>query len=53
LLEALEKLLGGEDAFRVLLVGSHQDESLELQRYRQEKGFRGPVVIVDEDDWAL
>jgi len=49
----LEKLLNKEDSFRVLLVRSDQDEAEELSQYRRETGFRGPIVVLDEDDSRL
>ncbi len=49
----LERVLGRMDAFRVIFVSDGTDKEAERERYLDETGYRGAVVVMDETDRAL
>ena len=49
----LEKVLGTLDTFRVIYVADGADKTAARDRYREETGYRGIIVVMDEADRAL
>ena len=49
----LEDRLGQQDPMRVICMDEHADPAEVMKRYRQETGYRGIVVAMDEADLAL
>lgn len=52
-LAKLEERMGQQDPVRVVCVDEHADRDEAMKRYRQETGYRGIVVAMDEVDMAL
>lgn len=52
-LAKLEERLGRRDVFRVICVDEQQDRDEALKRYRQETGYHGVLVAMNEVDRAL
>lgn len=52
-LAKLEERMGQQDPMRVICVDEGADREEALKRYRQETGYRGIVVALDETDRAL
>lgn len=52
-LAKLEERLGRPDPMRVINVDEHADRDEALENYRQRTGYRGIVVVLDEQDMAL
>ena len=52
-LAKLEERMGQQDPVRAICVDEHADRDEAVQRYRQETGYRGIVVAMDEVDMAL
>lgn len=52
-LRALEQILEPEEAYRVIFVAEGADQAAETVRYREETGYRGMVICMDETDARL
>lgn len=52
-LAKLEERMGQQDPMRAICVDEHADQGEAIKRYRQEIGYRGIVVVMDEVDMAL
>lgn len=52
-LRALEQVLEPAEGYRLLYVGDGADQEAEITRYREETGYRGQVVCIDETDARL
>lgn len=52
-LARLEERMGQQDPVRVICVDEQTDFGEAVKRYRQETGYRGIVVPMDEVDMAL
>lgn len=52
-LAKLEERMEQQEPMRVICVDEHADRGEALKRYRQETGYRGIVVAMDEVDMAL
>jgi len=52
-LRALEQVLEPQEAYRVIFVADGVDQAAETARYREETGYRGHVVCMDESDAKL
>jgi hypothetical protein len=52
-LRLLEKIVGRLDVFRVIFVSNDADKEAARDRYREETGYRGLIVVMDETDRAL
>lgn len=52
-LAKLEERMGQQDPMRSICVDELTDRGEAVQRYRQETGYRGIVVAMDEVDMAL
>ena len=50
---ALEQALDPDEAYRLLFVADGADQAKETARYREETGYRGHVVCMDESDAKL
>lgn len=52
-LDALEKALQPTDAYRLIVLPDGADESAERAAYRERTGYRGPLIVLSEDDAKL
>jgi len=52
-LRALEQVLEPEEAYRVIFVADGADQAAEIARYREEAGYCGHVICMDESDAKL
>lgn len=52
-LDALEQALQPEDAYRLLVLPDDGDESALRAQYRERTGYRGPLIVLSEDDARL
>lgn len=52
-LRALEHALGPQEAYRVIFVADGADQAKETARYREETGYQGMVICMDEADARL
>jgi hypothetical protein len=52
-LAKLEERMGQKDPMLAICVDEHADRDEAIKRYRQETGYRGIVVAMDEADMAL
>lgn len=52
-LRALERVLEPTEAYRVIFVAGGADQAAETARYREETGYRGMVICMDETDARL
>lgn len=52
-LHALEQALDPQEAYRVIFVADGADQAAAIERYREETGYRGHVVCMDEADTKL
>jgi len=52
-LRALEQILEPQEAYRVVFVADGADHAAEIARYREETGYGGHVVCMDESDAKL
>lgn len=52
-LRLLEKVIRGQEPFRVLFVANDADHEAEVAGYRKDSGYQGTVVVMDEADRAL
>jgi len=50
---ALEQVLEPQEAYRVIFIAAGADETIEIAKYRDETGYRGHVVCMDETDARL
>jgi hypothetical protein len=50
---ALEQVLEPQEAYRLIFVADDADQAVEIARYREENGYRGRVVCMDETDARL
>ena len=50
---AMEKVLAPEEAYRLIFVADGADQEAEIARYRDETGYRGMVICMDETDARL
>lgn len=50
---AMEQALDPDEAYRLLFVADGADQEAEIARYRQETGYRGTVICMDETDVRL
>lgn len=50
---ALEQVLEPQEAYRVIFVAGDAEQAVEIARYREETGYRGHVVCMDEADARL
>lgn len=49
----LERAIGRLDVFRVIFVANDADKEMARDRYREETGYRGIIVVMDETDHEL
>lgn len=49
-LRTLEQGLDPQEAYRVIFVADGADQTAEIARYREEAGYRGRIVFMDETD---
>jgi DnaJ-domain-containing protein 1 len=52
-LSELERIAHQAEPFRVVNVPNGADQDAAREQYRQETGYRGAIVILDETDRAL
>jgi len=52
-LRALEQVLEPHEAYRVIFVAEGADQAKETARYREETGYQGTVICMDETDAQL
>ena len=52
-LRALEHALEPQEAYRVIFVADGADQVAETARYREETGYQGMVICMDETDAQL
>lgn len=52
-LRALEQVLEPTEAYRVIFVVAGADQVAETARYREQTGYRGMVICMDETDARL
>lgn len=52
-LNQLERSAHGAEPFRVVNVPDGTEQDAAREQYRQETGYRGAIVILDETDRAL
>lgn len=52
-LRALEHTLEPQEAYRVIFIADGADQAVETARYREETGYRGMVICIDETDARL
>ena len=50
---ALEGELGVHEAYRLLFVDNGADQEAEMARYREQTGYMGPIICIDEADAKL
>lgn len=51
--QVLEQVLEQQEAYRLIFVADGADQAAEIARYREETGYRGHVVCIDETDQKL
>jgi len=50
---AMERVLAPEEAYRLIFVADGADQAKETARYREETGYQGMVICMDETDAQL
>lgn len=50
---ALERVLQPDEAYRLLFAADGADQVAEIAKYREQTGYQGPVICLDETDARL